>query len=358
MYYRSPKHKKELVEKLNEEVRGYVQESTVNEGKVGDAMKSGWEKVKSGAKKMGKAIGDAFKGPFRKGDHIMMKGEDGDTYKGTIKSFDLGEKTYQVLLGNPVSESFDSEYDEEDEEWIDGVPDLGDAVYFQGCRIPKQDIYMELQDSGVDCYDDAEFDEYCKSNQEKVYGLLSDMCYAYPVSEDTQSELLEMGDRVDELDLEIDRLWRQLGDVDDKVLCKLILCCIEQEQLEPGRIVNSFKDYASFNEDSYDDRVDRGYKASVKKYQDERKKVKDRIRDIVGDEKADDVFAYWDRVRSSYNMAWRQDGFYGNCHEHLDRLADMLGPEGQDLIDDIQRKYDRSAKELSDYYATHDYTGD
>lgn len=267
------------MEKLNEEVRGYVQESAVNEGKVGDAMKSGWEKVKTGAKKLGKAIGDAFKGPFRKGDQIVMKGEDGETYKGTIKDFDLGEKTYQVLLGNPVNE-------------------------------------------------------------------------------DTQSDVLEMGDRVDELDLEIDRLWRQLGDVDDKVLCKLILCCIEQEQLEPGRITSSFKDYSSFNEDSYADRVDRGYKAAVKKYQDERQKVKERIRDIVGDEKADDVFAYWDKVRSSFNMAWKQDGFYGNCHEHLDRLADMLGPEGQDLIDDIQRKYDRSAKELSDYYATHDYTGD
>ena len=154
-----------------------------DESWIGDKAKAGWNKVKAGAEKVGKAIGDAFSGPFRKGDHVVLSGEDGEKFKGTIKSFDLGDKTYEVLLGNAVGESFDSEYDEEDEEWIAGVPDLGDAVYFQGCRIPKQDIYMELYDCGVDCYDDAEFDEYCKSNQKKVYGLLSDMCYAYSVSE-------------------------------------------------------------------------------------------------------------------------------------------------------------------------------
>ena len=159
------------------------QEVGVYDEGVKDSIKSGWNKVKQGAKAVGKAIGDTFKGPFRKGDHIVMKGEDGEQFKGTIKGFDLSEQTYQVLLGNAVNESFDSEYDEGDEEWIAGVPDLGDAVYFQGCRIPKQDIYMELYDCGVDCYDDAGFDEYCKSNQEKVYGLLSDMCSAYPVNE-------------------------------------------------------------------------------------------------------------------------------------------------------------------------------
>ena len=167
-----------------------------------------------------------------------------------------------------------------------------------------------------------------------------------------------MGDRVDELDLEIDRLWRQLGDVDDKVLSQLILCCIEQEQLEPGRLVNSLKDYASFNEDSYDDRIDRGYRDAVKKYQDERQKVKDRIRDIVGDEKADEVFNYWDNIRCNFNSRWRQNGINGNCYEHLDALADILGPEGQDLIDDIQAEYDRQDKSLREYYDTHDFTGD
>lgn len=166
-----------------------------------------------------------------------MKGEDGEEFKGTIKNFDLGEKTYEVLLGNSVNEGFDSEYDGEDEEWIAGVPDLGDAVYFQGCRIPKQDIYMELHDCGVDCYDDAEFDEYCKSNQEKVYGLLSDMCHAYPVNEGLQEDVLDMADREDELVWMIqDSFWHlaDLGDPD--ILRELIENCVELEKVKPGKL--------------------------------------------------------------------------------------------------------------------------
>ena len=101
-----------------------------------------------------------------------------------------------------------------------------------------------------------------------------------------------------------------------------------------------------------------GDKSVDGKYQAERKRVKDKIRDIVGDDDADDVFDYWDSIQSSFNMSWRHDGFYGNCHEHLDKLADILGPEGRDIIVDVQRKFDQKAKELSDYYDTHDYTGD
>ena len=211
-----------------------------DESWIGDKAKAGWNKIKQGAKAVGKAIGNTFNGPFRKGDHIVMKGEDGETYKGTIRDFDLGDKTYEVLLGNPVNEGFDSEYDEEDEEWIAGVPDLGDAVYFQGCRIPKQDIYMELYDCGVDCYDDAGFDEYCKSNQEKVYGLLSDMCYAYPVNEGLEEDIQEMPDRADELESEIKSLWDELGHLSDgkyKIIIDLISRYLELERLKPGSLL-------------------------------------------------------------------------------------------------------------------------
>ena len=86
------------------EYRAENPEEQYDESWVGDKAKAGWNKVKSGAKKMAKAVGDAFKGPFRKGDHITMTGEDGEEFKGTIKSFDLGNKTYEVLLGNPVGE--------------------------------------------------------------------------------------------------------------------------------------------------------------------------------------------------------------------------------------------------------------
>ena len=112
------------------EVDGTDDDDMYDESWVGDKMKAGWEKVKSGAKKLGKYIGDKIKGPFRKGDHIVMKGEDGTEYKGTITNYSMGGDLYEVMLGKAVNESFDSEYDEEDEEWIDGVPDLGDAVYF------------------------------------------------------------------------------------------------------------------------------------------------------------------------------------------------------------------------------------
>lgn len=143
--------------------------SKYDEGWLGDKMKAGWDAVKSGAKKVGKAIGDVFNGPFRKGDHIVMKGEDGEEFKGTIKRFDMDDKTYEVLLGNSVNE-----------------------------------------------------------------GL--------------EEDVLGMPDRVEELDEEIDRLWRRLGDVDDKTVSKLILACVELEKLEPGRLVDALQDYANFTE--------------------------------------------------------------------------------------------------------------
>ena len=77
------------------------------EGWLGDKMKAGWDAVKKGAKKVGKAIGDAFNGPFRKGDQIVMKGEDGESFKGTIMDYDRGDKTYEVMLGKAVNEDWD-----------------------------------------------------------------------------------------------------------------------------------------------------------------------------------------------------------------------------------------------------------
>ena len=106
-----------------------------DESWVGDKAKAGWNAVKSGAKKVAKAVGDAFKGPFRKGDHIVMKGEDGETYKGTIKSFDLGDKTYEVLLGNPVNEDWASDMMSDD---------LGDDERFR--VMTHGDAITELED--------------------------------------------------------------------------------------------------------------------------------------------------------------------------------------------------------------------
>ena len=117
--------------------------------------------------------------------------------------------------------------------------------------------------------------------------------------------------------------------------------------------------WRKINEETYEDRVDREYKDAVSKYRGERQSIKDRIRNIVGHDKADEVFNYWDRIQSSFNMRWKErDGFSGTDKEHLARLAKILGPEGKDIIDEINAKFRGQAKELSDYYATHDYTGD
>lgn len=93
--------------------------SKYDEGWLGDKMKAGWEKVKTGAKKVGKAIGDAFNGPFRKGDQIVMKGEDGESFKGTITDYSMSNKTYEVMLGKQTNEGLQEDVldmaDREDE---------------------------------------------------------------------------------------------------------------------------------------------------------------------------------------------------------------------------------------------------
>ena len=95
-----------------------------DEGWLGDKMKAGWDVVKKGAKKVGKAIGDAFNGPFRKGDQIVMKGEDGESFKGTIMDYDRGDKTYEVMLGKEVNEGLQEdvlEMDDREDELVNMI---------------------------------------------------------------------------------------------------------------------------------------------------------------------------------------------------------------------------------------------
>ena len=75
------------------------EEESMDESYIGDKVKDGWKKVKDGARKLKTKIGDMFNGPFRKGERVEMSGENGETVKGTITGFDLGDKTYTVLLG-------------------------------------------------------------------------------------------------------------------------------------------------------------------------------------------------------------------------------------------------------------------
>ena len=136
-----------------------------DESWIGDKAKAGWNKVKAGAEKVGKAIGDAFKGPFRKGDHVVLSGEDGEKFKGTITGWDLDKQTYNVMLGAATNEDWEGR------------------------------------------------------------GL--------------EEEVLDMPDRVEELEREIERLWARLGDLPgdkEKMVLDLISRYVELEKIEPGRV--------------------------------------------------------------------------------------------------------------------------
>lgn len=54
--------------------------------------------------------------------------------------------------------------------------------------------------------------------------------------EGMEEDVLDMPDRVDELESEIEKLWVRLGDVDEGTVMKLIAAYVELEQIEPGRV--------------------------------------------------------------------------------------------------------------------------
>lgn len=114
----------------------------MNESWIGDKAKAGWDKVKTGAKKVGKAIGDAFKGPFRKGDHVVLSGEDGEKFKGTITGWNLDKQTYSVMLGTATNEEWEGRGLEEQ---VQDMPDRVDELASQ-----IEDIWISLEDEGAD----------------------------------------------------------------------------------------------------------------------------------------------------------------------------------------------------------------
>lgn len=84
-----------------------------------------------------------------------------------------------------------------------------------------------------------------------------------------------------------------------------------------------------------------------------KQQVYDKIESIVGSARADEVFDLWDRTKGGFNMRWEGK----NDTEHLEDLKEILGPKGQDLIEEIEDKWAASSKSLSDYYATSDQRG-
>ena len=68
-----------------------------------------------------------------------MSGEDGEKFKGTIADFDMGKKTYTVLLGNAVAESL--------EEDVLEMPDRVDELEEE---IEKAWVSLEAHGADVD----------------------------------------------------------------------------------------------------------------------------------------------------------------------------------------------------------------
>lgn len=175
------------------EVDGTDDDGLYEESWLGDKMKAGWNKVKSGAKKLGKAISDKMKGPFRKGDQIVMKGEDGEQFKGTIMDYDRSDRTYEVLLGKQVA------------------------------------------------------------------------------NEGLEEDVLDMPDRVDELEAEIEKLWDELGDIGGKneIVLDLISKYVELDKIEPGRV--DFDESTMVNEET---REEIEYLKSIGEYDDYKKMIR------------------------------------------------------------------------------------
>ena len=281
----------------------------------------------------------------------------------------------KYTLCQPCASGMCEESVEQEEAWLGlkGVYLFTDEktkeqfVMYHGRTIPLEDVAAE---GGFDLpYDKFEFekimelaekgDNRCRRDLQDWVEQAAVFAGLDKVDEGSQEDALAMPSRIQEIEVQLQnntqRLYNMLADEyldNDKQFDELLE--------ERDALVEELCGCRGLvEEETYEDKVHRDWLDVVQKHKSERQAIKDRIRDIVGDDKADDVFGYWDRIQSSFNMRWKErDGFSGTDKEHLARLAKILGPEGRDIIDDINAKFTEQAKELSDYYATHDYTGD
>jgi hypothetical protein len=86
----------------------------------------------------------------------------------------------------------------------------------------------------------------------------------------TQEDVFEMPDRVDELEANIERLWNELGPIDDKskIIMELISNYVELEKIEPGRV--DFEESTLVNEET---REEIAYLKSIGEYDDYKKMI-------------------------------------------------------------------------------------
>lgn len=168
-------------------------------------------------------------------------GEDGEI------AWKIGQQSFNNAMQTDLDIDFDMPYDPETGDVYDTLSylDGADSRNFDWNRLADemnrtaQEVYeyaCEVDGTDDDMYDESWLGDKAKAGWQKVKSS---------VNEGSMEEVLEMPDRVNELEEEIDKLWRRLGDVDDKTLCQLICKCVELEQMEPGRLIDQISDYSN-----------------------------------------------------------------------------------------------------------------
>lgn len=159
--------KAESNKQLKKQVQSALDKIISRDSLYQEGLKEMWGAVKNGAKNIAKKVGNFFKGPFRKGDQIVMKGEAGQEFKGTIKGFDKGEKTYEVLLGNAVNEGL--------QEDVLNMPDRPQEIESQ-LKKNEEELYNMLSDEYKD--NEYKFHHHSKFDEllEERDALVEELC--------------------------------------------------------------------------------------------------------------------------------------------------------------------------------------
>lgn len=219
---------------------------------------------------------DVIEGPLLdyREEHPEDKNEDGFDKWFEEKGADYIENELYNMVYGYVGEDWG-------DEWL-GIPEAyllltpnqeEEYVFYDGWKIELSDVQDECG-----FYDeDEEFSEFLerakgdRKLQMKVKAAL-DKCKSQGelYCEGLQEDVLEMPDRVDELEAEIEKLWVRLGDVDEDTVQKLIADYVELDKIEPGR-VDFLKECKMVNEET---REEIAYLKSIGEYDDYKKMVR------------------------------------------------------------------------------------
>lgn len=140
------------------------------------------------------------------------------------------------------------------ENWM-GIPDATfidtgshsePEVEYRGITLEYGDVDDNLweiyQEDHPEDPEGKDYPRWVKKNPRYVECVLEEL-YDKAVAENPEQfdegmeeDVLDMPDRVDELESEIEKLWVRLGDVDEDTVMELIADYVELEKIEPGRV--------------------------------------------------------------------------------------------------------------------------